>query len=211
MIGAVYMSSIGKVRRAKGMTQKELAGLLDVDTVTVSRYENDDGKLNLPLLRRIAEHLGVRVADLLDEEDAGNAVGHTALPEYDIRAAAGGGALNDGEEVVDTWLFSPAQMLSMGLNSTSAGMIRIVGDSMEPTLRSGSRVIIDRTDQDISTPGIFVVWDGAGLVIKRLERVFGSEPRKVKVKSDNPLHDEYLVHEEDLRVIGRACVEIKRI
>lgn len=203
------MSRIGEVRRARGLTQKQLAAMLEVDTVSISRYENDDNKLTLPLLRRIAGKLDCRVVDLIDEDDGASATGHSALPEYDIRAAAGGGALNDSEEAVDHWLFSESQMEQLGLNRGPAGMIRIVGDSMEPTLRSGSRVIIDRSDSDISTPGIFVVWDGAGLVIKRLERVFGSEPRKVKVKSDNPLHDEYVVREEDLRVIGRARVEIK--
>ena len=203
------MSRIGEVRRARGLTQKQLAAMLEVDTVSISRYENDDNKLTLPLLRRIAGKLDCRVVDLIDEADGATATGHSSLPEYDIRAAAGGGALNDSEEAVDHWLFSESQMQQLGLNRGPAGMIRIVGDSMEPTLRSGSRVIIDRSDNDISTPGIFVVWDGAGLVIKRLERVFGSEPRKVKVKSDNPLHDEYVVREEDLHVIGRARVEIK--
>ncbi|WP_270374951.1 XRE family transcriptional regulator [Marinicauda sp. Alg238-R41] len=206
------MSRISERRRELGMTQKQLAAEIGVDTVSVSRYENDDRKLNLILLRKIAKALRCPVSSLLDEDDIGaNPAEVSAVPEFDIRAAAGGGAVNETEQAVDFWMFSPTQLDHYGIRGRDVAMIRVTGDSMEPSLRSGSRVIIDRSDTDISTPGIFCVWDGYGLVIKRVEREFGSNPSRVRVMSDNSQHSAYSVPEEDLRVIGRAALEIRRL
>ena len=46
-------------------------------------------------------------------------------------------------------------------------MITIDGDSMEPLLGSGDRILIDTSQRVPAPPGIFVIWDGPGLVAQR--------------------------------------------
>ncbi len=53
-------------------------------------------------------------------------------------------------------------------------------------------------------PGIFVIWDGMGLVAKRIEHVPHSEPPRVVLKSLNPEYDSYERSVEEVRVVGRA-------
>ena len=65
-------------------------------------------------------------------------------------------------------------------------MITVDGDSMEPLLSSGDRILIDVSRRVPVPPGIFVIWDGMGLVAKRIEHVPHSEPPKVVLKSPTP-------------------------
>ena len=67
---------LAALRRASGMTQKELAEKLNVSDKSVSRWERDDGAPDLALIPVIAEVFGVTCDELLRGE----------------RAAAGGGS-----------------------------------------------------------------------------------------------------------------------
>ena len=60
-------------------------------------------------------------------------------------------------------------------------------------------------------PGIFVIWDGMGLVAKRIEHVPHSEPPKVVLKSLNPEYDSYERLAEEIRVVGRAVWVSRRL
>lgn len=63
-------------RRASGMTQKQLADRLEVESITVSRWERGVTTPSLPRLRRIAELTETTVSDLVRAPDA--ATGHAA-------------------------------------------------------------------------------------------------------------------------------------
>ena len=69
---------LAALRRASGMTQRELAERLNVSDKSVSRWERDDGAPDLALIPVIAEVFGVTCDELLRGErmapDAGNAV-----------------------------------------------------------------------------------------------------------------------------------------
>lgn len=69
-------SFIAALRKAKGMTQKDLAGLLHVSDKTVSRWEVGEGTPDLALIPVLAEVFGVTCDELLRGErraDAGAA------------------------------------------------------------------------------------------------------------------------------------------
>lgn len=63
-------------RRAAGLTQKQLAEALGVESITVSRWERGVTTPSLPRLRRIAEITDTTVSDLVRTPDA--ATGHAA-------------------------------------------------------------------------------------------------------------------------------------
>ena len=57
-------SFLAALRRANGMTQKELAERLNVSDKSVSRWERDDGAPDLALIPVIAEVFGVTCDEL---------------------------------------------------------------------------------------------------------------------------------------------------
>ena len=75
---------------------------------------------------------------------------------------------------------------------------------MEPLLSSGDRILIDVSLKVPVPRGIFVIWDGMGLVAKRIEHVPHSEPPKVVFKSLNPEYNSYERLGDEIRVVGRA-------
>jgi transcriptional regulator with XRE-family HTH domain len=70
------MNNIRALRKQRGLTLAELAAKINTTEASVSRYEREDERLTLPLLRRIADALGTNVATLV----AGN---------YDVDFEAG--------------------------------------------------------------------------------------------------------------------------
>jgi phage repressor protein C with HTH and peptisase S24 domain len=114
------------------------------------------------------------------------------IDELDVRASAGHGALVDGEKLIARWEI-PTELIR-GFTSAPPDelkIIRVQGDSMEPTLLPGQRVMVDSADRTPSPPGIFVVWDGLGFVIKRVDLVPHSEPLRVRISSDNGRYEPY--------------------
>ena len=62
-----------------------------------------------------------------------------------------------------------------------------------------------------SPPGIFVIWDGVGLVAKRIEHVPHSDPPRVVLKSLNPEYDSYERSADEIRIVGRAVWVSRRL
>ena len=139
--------------------------------------------------------------------------GYMAIPEIDVRASAGPGALNEGiEETKEMWFFpDPVIRHEFRARPADLRMITIDGDSMEPLLASGDRILIDTGQRIPVPPGIFVIWDGMGLVAKRIEHEPNSEPPKVFIKSMNSEYETYERDAEEVHIIGRVVWTSRRL
>lgn len=139
--------------------------------------------------------------------------GYAAIAELDVRAAAGAGAMNEGiEEAKATWLFPEVVIRhEFRANPEALRLITIDGDSMEPLLSSGDRIMVDTSQRIPVPPGIFVIWDGMGVVAKRVEHVPNSDPPTVVIKSVNPAYQTYERSAEEVHMIGRVVWVAKRL
>lgn len=129
------------------------------------------------------------------------------IDELDVRAGAGSlaGLTGEHEKVVAEWQVPSG--IVRGYSTAPAADLRfitVMGDSMEPTLQPGQRVLVDTGDRQPSPPGVFVVWDGLGLVIKRVQMLPHSEPPRVKITSDNAKYDPYERTIEEAYIQGRV-------
>jgi|LGVF01.2.fsa_nt_gb transcriptional regulator with XRE-family HTH domain len=61
------MFNLMVARKRKKLTQEQLAKLLKVDRITISRWERGEVKPNIYKLKRIAELLEVTTDNLLEE------------------------------------------------------------------------------------------------------------------------------------------------
>lgn len=165
-------------------------------------------------LARLAPVLQTTVAWLTGETSdsggdspvrAGPAPSVVTIPEYDVRLSAGGGTLIEAENQTGIWQFSRSYLVDeLRLAPSNLAIVEVEGDSMEPTLRSGDRVLIDHSDRNPAKPGVYAIWDSNATVVKRLERVPASDPPKVVLISDNKNHNQYTVLAELVNVIGRV-------
>ena len=99
-------------------------------------------------------------------------------PEMAVEAAVGGGALN-GEHMVEIarW-YLPEAMLRHegGAEPENVRILRARGDSMEPAVHDGDRLLVDTGRKTPATGEMAVLWDSGGLVVKRVEIVPRSGP-----------------------------------
>lgn len=140
--------------------------------------------------------------------------GYVYLPLYEVRASAGGGALVEGERVVDALAFKEA-WIRQELRASPADLrlIYVEGDSMEPDLRPGDIILIDHTDTMARREGIYVIRMDSALLVKQLQRLPGGV---LKVLSRNPAYEAFTVCLGDVEVspgfaiIGRVVWACRR-
>lgn len=135
-----------------------------------------------------------------------------SIPEYDIKVSAGGGYVIDRERVKDMWPFS-RRYIEQELNLTpgSLSIVEVRGDSMEPMLRTGDRVVVDHGDKNPAPGGVFAMWDGSATVVKRIEKIPYSDPPKLVLISENKSHNQYTVDANVVNVIGRVVWVARRM
>lgn len=138
------------------------------------------------------------------------------IPELDARAGAGHaepGAHDVGWEgaydisapaVLAVWAL-PADYLRFELRVPRGAvrLVEVIGDSMAPTLLPGDRIMVNTEDKRPSPPGVFALWDGLGVVVKRVEHIPNTDPLVYRISSDNPHHATYERTEEEVTIIGR--------
>lgn len=88
-------------------------------------------------------------------------------------------------------------------------VIHQIGDAMTPTVQPGQALMVDIDDQVPDPPGLFAVWDGMSVTIRRLEYVPMSSPPLIKVMRDNERYSTQTVPLSDLRVCGRVVLAMQ--
>ena len=126
------------------------------------------------------------------------------IPQFSFRAGMGGGGIID-RETSDDFLSLPRTYLEqMQLSSADLISIDVEGDSMSPTLESGDRIMINRSDKNPASGGVFAIHDSDALVVKRIERIPATNPVRLKLISDNPNHGTYEVPADETNILGRV-------
>jgi phage repressor protein C with HTH and peptisase S24 domain len=90
-------------------------------------------------------------------------------------------------------------------------LVTIDGDSMEPLLSSGDRILVDTGQRSPVPPGVFVIWDGVGVVSKRVEHIPNSDPPRIVLRSENPLYQTYERSAEEVNIVGRVIWAVRRL
>ena len=144
--------------------------------------------------------------------DATPAAARGIVMELGVRASSGGGAEVTDEPELGGWAF-PELWLRTELRAAVSELriITIDGDSMEGVLRSGDKVIVHIGRTEPSPPGVFILFDGIGLVAKRLEYLEGSDPPTVRISSSNPSYPPYERTVDEVNIIGRVVGRWERL
>ena len=74
-------ATISKLRKEKGMTQKELAEQLYVSTSTVSKWETKGVVPDIYMLKNVGNILGVSLEDLIEDDENSTAFGEACISE----------------------------------------------------------------------------------------------------------------------------------
>jgi len=213
---------IREVRRSKDITIEQMAEKTGISTSHLSRIESGSRALSLEHLIKISRALDAdpeelsndfSAADLeiartvhFDEPDpSGDIANLNLLGGLGLGSPEGVETNGDGQIYADHvngyWSFPPAVKAGWH-NMPQVYSIPVQGDSMEPTLTSGSYVFVDMTHNVPQPEDIYACDYGDGLTIKRLQLVPRTD--KIKVMADNPRYSDYELLREEVRVYGRV-------
>jgi len=161
--------------------------------------------------RKLAQFLGLDEADLGGPQEKSYVKYPSRewidVPRLEVDASAGPGATLAQEQAFDTFRFSRRWLTEQGLDGAQLSAIRVVGDSMEPLLREGDEVLVDRRDQPFRD-GIHVVRMDDSLLVKR---VANQGAGRFSLLSQNLSYPPIQVKAEELDVVGRVVWKSGRV
>lgn len=122
------------------------------------------------------------------------------VPAIEYEAAAGGGRINlDAAPQSGSVWFRRDWLDNHGIDPTKCAVIRVAGESMEPTLIAGCSILIDRARIRRKIGYIYVILTDDGLVVKRL----GKKDNMWQLLSDNPAWEQ-IAFPAGSKIIGRV-------
>lgn len=210
-------------RESAGQTPEATAEACKVSAAALANYERGDNVPDAEFIRNFIKFTGAEAWFVLSGEISNPtrkrqllaANDMVSIPRFDVRAAAGAGALALADDVSSyfsverDWL---RRKMPGWATTERAGILEIDGDSMEKTLWKGDLVVTfsDPPERVVDNGGIFVVLHHGHLRVKRLHVDMRSGD--VSLISDNAKYPvevvprQYLEH--DLRVLAMVSLRL---
>ena len=190
--------------RERGNSLAALSRMLGRNASYLQQYitKGSPRKLEEIDRRRLAQFFGVGEAELGGPEEISSARpgDWVEVPRLPLEASAGPGATSAAEIPFDAFRFSRRWLREQGLEPALLSSIRVMGDSMDPLLRDGDEILVDRTPR-AWRDGIHVVRVDGALLVKRLDT---GRPGVLRLVSENPVYQPVELPAGDAEVIGRV-------
>lgn len=135
-----------------------------------------------------------------------------SVGQYRVDASAGHGALVGSEQSIEQFGFSRRWLKRLSASPPSClSIIRVQGDSMNPTLGEGDDIMVDRSPEGRRPrDGIYVLRRDDTLMVKRLAVNPGNQ--SLTISSDNPAYPSWPdCPPESVEVIGRVIWAGRRV
>ncbi len=92
----------------------------------------------------------------------------------------------------------------LGISPTAAKYFRAVGDDMSPAFLCGDIVLIDTECTAPAPPGFFLIFDGGGLALRRIELKGNPKAWRIRILTENPRYSPDERNLGDILIVGRA-------
>lgn len=204
---------VASIRGSVG--QDAFATQMGVHKNTLARYERGERIPDADFLAKLAD-IGINVHWVVTGEgparkgedaapDADTGVEFALVPQYDVEASAGHGAVVERESEIGKLAFRRDWLRQKGLSAKDLVVIRVTGDSMTPTIRPGSLLLVDTRQEQVKEDGIYVIMIDGHLIAKRLQLDIAGGG--LFIRSDNPAYrEQHLTADQasHLYIIGRG-------
>ena len=197
------MERLKNARKAKGFTQEKLASLVSVSRQAYSSYETGTRDPDTRTLSQIAINLDVSVDYLLGKVTQSQTESNRMIPLLgSVPAGVPIEAIEDVEEYIDIY----PRFVKHG----ELFALRVQGDSMEPDLRNGDIVIIEKQEFVENGDVAVVRVNGEDVTLKRVK----VSTKGLMLIPSNPAYDPVFFDSDQVAtlpvtIIGKV-IEIRR-
>lgn len=195
----------------------KIAEKTGVSKNTLVNYTSGRNDPKISILLAIAEACDIDPYELIGVDGRSFAANEdqrfVAIPVMDVEASAGNGSPVEHEGVADLMSLNEVWLRqTFHVTPNSVTILPVKGDSMEPTIRSGELVLIEKIDPS-GRPGdgIYIVRLDGSVAVKRLQSLPGGV---IRVSSDNKNFTPYDVGPDDtvdFAVLGRVLAGLRAI
>ncbi len=196
------MNNLRQARKAKGLTQAEVARTIGLTQNGYSYWENGKAKIDKDQLLKLAELFEVSTDYLLGNTSKPNTKGVWIPVLGDVAA---GIPIEAVEDIVDY------EEIDAALAATGDFFgLRIKGSSMEPRIREGDVVIVRKQDDADTGDTVVVLVNGDSATVKRLKK---EADGSMWLLPNNPAYDPQHftpteITEKPVHIIGKV-VELR--
>ncbi len=196
------MNNLRQARKAKGLTQAEVARTIGLTQNGYSYWENGKAKIDKDQLLKLAELFEVSTDYLLGNTSKPNTKGVWIPVLGDVAA---GIPIEAVEDIVDY------EEIDSALAATGDFFgLRIKGSSMEPRIREGDVVIVRKQDDADTGDTVVVLVNGDSATVKRLKK---EADGSMWLLPNNPAYDPQHftpteITEKPVHIIGKV-VELR--
>lgn len=199
----------------KGINDVALAKVLGTDKNTLARYRHLKGEVIEKLVSRYnfspdwilkgegEPFPGARAnyKDVCGPERSVFTDEFALIPQVVGLISAGGGRIPDNSSDYQC-AFRRDWIKRKGGSPNNMSLIKVSGDSMEPTLRDGDLALVDHGRNNIASQGgIYAIALDDEIMVKRVQPIF---PNKLLVISDNKQYPAQEIAAENVRVNGKV-------
>ncbi|GEM_PF-304096 len=196
----ISISSVDNYRGGKAIPKPETLALIQ-NIFKISVDWIMDGKGDAFLNMREATNDEIELGKYLGAPKLSEESDYVFINQVSGRISAGGGLVPD--DSVDMRLAFRRDWFTKKGNPEDMSLIKVIGDSMDPTLLQGDLVLVDHSRQSIpSQGGIYAISIDHEILIKRLQLLF--QEGKILVISDNKKYPSQEIDSDKITINGKV-------
>lgn len=212
------MTFAERIKQMRGkMTGPDFCAPLGVHRNTIYGWEKGVSQPSADIIVAMCSHYKVSPSWLIlgegpmyqgDPRQDGQANQHKSICDFDLipmvetRLSAGDGAFVISENVEGYYAFKKQWVRRVATSAKSLVLLRVEGDSMQPTILTGDTVMIDIERKDVIEGRIYAIRFDSTVMIKRLS--FRPANRIMVISDNKQEFDPYEVDRQELCILGQV-------
>ena len=201
----IFSENLKKQAAIAGENQPDIAEVLGVTKSAVNAYFMGNKMPRMDRIKKLADHFGCTVSDLVDDKSIEDQVTAVAIP---VLGTVPAGVPIEAIQDILGYEEIPKIMADTG----EFFCLRVEGNSMYPLLYSGETIVIKKQETADNGDIIVALVDNEETTVKRLKKVSDG----IILEAENPEYNslyfnEKQIQNEKVKIIGKAVESRKKL
>lgn len=201
----IFAENLRKQAAIAGENQPDIAEVLGVTKSAVNSYFTGTKMPRMDRIKKLAEHFGCNVSDLIDDKTVEDQITAVAIP---VLGTVPAGVPIEAIQDILGYEEIPKIMADTG----DFFCLRVEGNSMYPLLYSGETIVIRKQETADNGDIVVALVDNNDTTVKRLKKVSDG----IILEAENPEYNSLYFNEKQIRnekvkIIGKAVESRKKL
>ena len=201
----IFSENLKKQAAIAGENQPDIAEVLGVTKSAVNAYFMGNKMPRMDRIKKLADHFGCNISDLVDDKSIEDQVTAVAIP---VLGTVPAGVPIEAIQDILGYEEIPKIMADTG----EFFCLRVEGNSMYPLLYSGETIVIKKQETADNGDIVVALVDNEETTVKRLKKVSDG----IILEAENPEYNslyfnEKQIQNEKVKIIGKAVESRKKL